>query len=64
MGTILWSKRHDAVLGRNRAKRPKTFKTEESAITWAKKHNVAKYHVENMHPASMKHKKFRVLVGN
>lgn len=61
MGNTLWSNRHDATLGRNRTKRPKTFKTSEAAHAWAKKQGISKYVVENMRPASTKHKKFRVV---
>lgn len=64
MSNTLWSNRHDATLGRNRAKRPKTFKTEASANAWAKKQGIAKYTVQNMHPASTKNKKFRVIAQN
>ena len=61
MGNTLWSNRHDATLGRNRTKRPKTFKTSEAAHAWAKKHGISKYDVENMRPASTKYHKFRVV---
>ncbi|MGM5481727.1 MAG: hypothetical protein ACQESE_04955 [Nanobdellota archaeon] len=47
--------------GRNRAPRPKTFKTEEAAIKWAKAKGIEKYQVEDLRPDSEKHKKFRVI---
>lgn len=64
MGNTLWSNRHDATLGRNRTKRPKTFKTSEAAHAWAKKQGISKYAVQNMHPSRTKYHKFRVVAQN
>ncbi len=63
MGNLLWSKRYNPRLGRNRAKRPKTFKTEEVAHAWAKKQGIKKYHLENLRPHCAKRKKIRVVPG-
>ncbi len=36
MSSLLYSKRHNSRLGRNRRKRPKTYRTEEAAKKAAK----------------------------
>lgn len=36
--------------GRDRAKRPKTFKTEEAAKKWAESQKMKGYSIVNMHP--------------
>jgi hypothetical protein len=48
--------------GRNRATRPKTFKTEEAAKAWADKQGFKKYILINLKSAESKTKKIRVKV--
>ncbi len=62
MGNTLWSNRHDKTIGRNRTKRPKTFKTSEAAHVWAKKQGIKSYDAVDMHPSATTYHKFRVLV--
>jgi hypothetical protein len=46
--------------GRNRAVRPKTFKTEASAEAWAKKNKVANYKLINLKYDTSADKKIRI----
>ncbi|MFP4403255.1 MAG: hypothetical protein ACOC3X_02655 [Nanoarchaeota archaeon] len=46
MGSILYSKRHKGVIGRNRKTRPKSFKSEELAEKYAKENNLKDYKIE------------------
>lgn len=48
MGSTFFNKRifavrHKPKYGRDRAKRPKTFKSEEAAKKWAEENKIAKY---------------------
>ena len=47
--------------GRNRAPRPKTFKSKEDAKKWAEAKGLKKYRIEDLKPESEKYKKFRVV---
>ena len=47
--------------GRDRAKRPKTFSTEEAAKAWASANKIEKFDLENLKNDSAKVKKFRVV---
>ncbi|MFC1754797.1 hypothetical protein ACFL96_15615 [Thermoproteota archaeon] len=47
--------------GRNRAARPKTFKTEAAANTWAKAEGLKQFEIEELSMPSAKQKKFRVV---
>jgi hypothetical protein len=62
MSTRLYSKRWNWKENRGRKKRQKTFSTEESANKWAEVNEITKYELVNMHPLSIKNKKFRVNV--
>jgi len=44
-------------VSRYRKKRPKSFKTEESAKTWAKSNNIEKYTLKNLRSDSAQVKK-------
>jgi len=55
-------KRRLQIFGRERKKRPKTFKTEKSANEYAKKHNVKSYILENLKSPESKRKKIRIVV--
>ena len=46
---------------RNKANRPKTFKTEESAKAWAEKQGIKKYSLHNRRSPESKTKKLRVI---
>lgn len=46
---------------RNRAQRPRTFKTEEAANAWAKQKGVSSYRLENMKNEDSKQKKLRIV---
>ncbi len=48
--------------GRSRAFRAKTFSSEESANTWAKKQGFTKYSLENIKSDASSKKKLRVVV--
>ncbi len=62
MGSRFWSERHDHSIGRGRANRPKTFKSEESAKEWAEKEGLKDYKLENLRaPDSKKKPKIRVV---
>ncbi|RME54468.1 hypothetical protein D6777_03690 [Candidatus Woesearchaeota archaeon] len=45
---------------RNRAKRPKTFKSEEAAKAWAEKNNIKKYELVDLKHGWGSTKKIRV----
>ena len=46
--------RMQGVHGRNRAVRPKTFKTEESANAYAKENGIKKFELVNLNPNKIK----------
>jgi hypothetical protein len=48
--------------GRNRKKRPKTFKTEQSAKAWAEKQGLKNYALENLKTPLSSKKKIRVKI--
>ena len=48
--------------GRNRAFRPKTFKTKEAAEQWAKSQGYENFSIENMKNDEAKVAKYRVIV--
>ena len=48
--------------GRNRMPRPKTFKTEELAKTWASKQGLKDFSLVNLRSPESKEKKIRVVV--
>jgi hypothetical protein len=47
--------------GRNRTVRPKTFKSEESANTWAKANGLKDYSLEDLNMPSSKTRKIRIV---
>ena len=47
--------------GRNRATRPKTFKSEQAAATYAKSNNIANYVLKNLKTVEAKVKKFVII---
>lgn len=55
MGSILYSKRHKPRIGRGRATRPKTFKTEDAAKNYAKENKI-----EGAKITKLQETKFRV----
>lgn len=61
MGSTLWSKRHEKYKPKKR-KRPKTFKTEESAGAWAEKHGIKQYKLVNLKSPESRSKKIRIVV--
>ncbi|MCF7798594.1 hypothetical protein K9M74_01690 [Candidatus Woesearchaeota archaeon] len=56
------TRRFSRLRGRNRAPRPKTFKTKESAESWAKAQGYKEFTVENLKNEEAKTAKFRVIV--
>ena len=46
----------------NRFIRPKTFTNKESADTWAKKHGIDKYSLENLKSEENSKQKLRIIV--
>lgn len=48
MGSILFSKRYKPEFGRNRKKRPKSFKTEEKAKEYAKKQGIKDFKIKQL----------------
>jgi hypothetical protein len=46
---------------RIRAKRPRTFKTEESALAWAEKNNLKKFKLVNLRGDHRPEKKIKVV---
>jgi len=46
---------------RHRAARPKTFKTEEAAKTWAKTNNVTDFKLKNMKSPESAVKKIKII---
>jgi hypothetical protein len=60
MGSTLYSKRFVWTEGRNRKKRPKTFKTEQAAKKWAEANKISSYELVNLHSSS-KDQKIRVI---
>ncbi|MFH1511025.1 MAG: hypothetical protein ABIF10_04995 [Candidatus Woesearchaeota archaeon] len=46
---------------RNRAKRAKTFASEEAAKAYAEKNGIKEYVLQNLRPAECKEKKIRVV---
>jgi hypothetical protein len=66
MGSTFFKKRlfavkHKPKYGRDRIKRPKTFKSEEAAKKWAESNKIAKYKLVNLKEGK-KEKKIRVVV--
>ena len=47
---------------RNRATRPKTFKTEEAAKTYAEANKIKKYKIENVKSPEAKVKKLKLII--
>ncbi len=47
--------------GRNRKRRPKTFKTEEAARKWAEEKGLKDYKIVNMKNSGSKKSKFRIV---
>jgi hypothetical protein len=47
--------------GRNRAKRPKTFTSEEAANAWAKEQGLKDYTLEDLSMPSAKKRKIRIV---
>ena len=56
----LWMK---SIRGRKRAKRPKTFRTEEGAKRYAEAKGIKDYRLVDLKGASPKKHKFRVVSG-
>lgn len=48
---------------RNRAPRPKTFKTEEAAKRYAEAKGIKDYKLVNLRSSSSKRKKLRIIAG-
>ena len=67
MGSTYHSKRinkhYRYTVSRNRASRPKTFKTEAAAKKWAEANKITNYKLENLKSPENKDKKFRVVAG-
>jgi len=61
MGSTLYSKRWKWIEGRDRKKRSKTFKSEESAKKWAETNKIEKYELIDLHPSS-KNKKIKIII--
>ncbi len=59
MGSTLYSYRWRPKAGRIRAPRPKSFKTEAAAKTWAEKKDLKDYSIENC--GTEKYPKFRAI---
>ncbi|MBW2992634.1 hypothetical protein KY345_05445 [Candidatus Woesearchaeota archaeon] len=57
------SHKRDEVIkrGRNRSKRPKTFKTEQAAAAYAKANNIANYILKNLKNQEAKNKKLIIV---
>ena len=62
MGSVYFSKRipERTAVRRVRA-RPKTFKTEESAKTYAEKHGIKNYELENLKNPESETKKIKIV---
>ncbi len=63
MGSRLFSNRYKYQLGRDRSRRPKTFKTEEAAKQYAEANKIKKYEIKNLKSEASKDKKL-VVVAN
>jgi hypothetical protein len=50
-----------AKAARGRAKRPKTFKSEDAAKKWAEKQDMKKFHVVNIRNSEASSKKLKVV---
>jgi ribonuclease E len=61
MGSTFYSNRLDQRPGRRRKKRPKTFKSEESAKKWAEENKISKYELVNLKPEGSKSVKIKVV---
>jgi len=56
-------RRRQAAQEKPRKKRPKTFKTEESAKAYAEKHKIKDYKLVNLKSSESKDKKLKIVVG-
>ena len=56
MGSTLYSKRFDWTNGRDRKKRPKSFKSEDAAKKWAEANKISKYELVDLTPGSKNNK--------
>jgi|SaaInlStandDraft_6_1057023.scaffolds.fasta_scaffold283178_2 hypothetical protein len=63
MGSRLFSNRYKYKLGRDRASRPKTFKTEEAAKQYAEANKIKKYEIKNLKSEASETKKL-IIVAN
>jgi hypothetical protein len=61
MGSTLYKERYKQRLGRDRKKRPKTFKSAELAKAWAERNKVKSYELVDLRPAGSKDHKLRVV---
>lgn len=61
MGSRLYSKRWQADSGRERNARPKSFKSEDVAKTWAEKNNIKDYKLVNLKSEDSKKKKIKII---
>jgi len=50
------------ILGSNRKKRPKTFKSEQAAKKYAEAKGIKKYKLVNLHPFNPKKTKIKIVV--
>ncbi len=55
-------KRRLQIVGRDRKKRPKTFKSEQAANEYAKKHDIKSYILENLKSPESRRKKIRIVM--
>ncbi len=62
MGSTFYKKRLYVKEGRKRKKRPKTFRSEESAIAWSSKNNIKKFELKNLRSPESRKKKIRVII--
>ncbi len=56
------TRRLSRLRGRNRAPRPKTFKTKDAAESWAKEQGFKDFRVENLKNDEANQAKYRVIV--
>ena len=61
MGSTLYKERYLQRLGRDRKKRPKTFKSAELAKAWAEANGIKSYDLVDLRPAGSKDHKIRVV---
>lgn len=62
MGSTFYLKRYRPHVGRGRAKRAKTFSSEEAAKQWAVAQKLGKYALVNLKSTESSTKKIRVVV--